>query len=413
MTGWAYGALGAPLAFVALPLYVVLPQYYSSQFGVALGVLGALLLGTRLLDALVDPLIGLWTDQMFKVSDRYVWRRAAIFAVILAIGFNALFFPPSQIAAHLPSLLAWCGIALIITYLSYSVLTVMHQSWGARLGGQELERTRWMAWRETFALGGVLLASALPSLAGMPVTAAVFIILLLIGWGALAFAPSTVSSHLSGPQASHLTLPWQTPRFKRLLLVFLINGVASAIPATLILFFINDRLQAATYQAAFLLCYFIVGALSIPLWIQAVKCWGLARSWGMAMVLAVSVFAWAATLGAGDVTAFFVVCGLSGVALGADLTLPSAMLTGVIQKAGHAGRHEGAFLGWWNAASKLNLALAAGVALPALQALGYTPGAQDPDALRALTLAYCVLPCALKIIAALSLYFFWIKREES
>ena len=258
MTGWAYGALGAPLAFVALPLYVVLPQYYSSQFGVALGVLGALLLGTRLLDALVDPWIGLWTDRMFNISDRHVWRRAALFAVILAIGFNALFFPPHQIAAYLPYLLAWCGIALTVTYLSYSVLTVMHQSWGARLGGQELERTRWMAWRETFALGGVLLASALPSLAGMPVTAAVFIILLLIGWGALAFAPSTVASNLAGPQVSHLSLPWQTPRFKRLLLVFLINGVASAIPATLILFFINDRLQATTYQAAFLLCYFNV-----------------------------------------------------------------------------------------------------------------------------------------------------------
>ena len=66
-----------------------------------------------------------------------------------------------------------------------------------------------------------------------------------------------------------------------------------------------------------------------------------------------------------------------GVALGADLALPGAMLTRVIQQAGLAGRAEGAFFGWWNGANKLNLALAAGLALPLLQALGYTPGQRD------------------------------------
>ena len=34
--GLRYGALGLPLAFVALPLYVVLPNHYASTFGVPL-----------------------------------------------------------------------------------------------------------------------------------------------------------------------------------------------------------------------------------------------------------------------------------------------------------------------------------------------------------------------------------------
>ncbi|MEW5887363.1 MAG: MFS transporter, partial [Pseudomonadota bacterium] len=54
----AYGALGFPLAFVALPLYVLLPHHYATEFGVALATLGALLLGARLFDALVDPWLG-------------------------------------------------------------------------------------------------------------------------------------------------------------------------------------------------------------------------------------------------------------------------------------------------------------------------------------------------------------------
>jgi Na+/melibiose symporter-like transporter len=130
------------------------------------------------------------------------------------------------------------------------------------------------------------------------------------------------------------------------------------------------------------------------------------------MGLAIVTFGWATQLGAGDVAAFTAVCLASGVALGADLTLPGALLTGVIQQAGHAQRAEGAYMGWWNFATKLNLALAAGLALPALQAFGYAPGVRDEAALAALTAAYCLLPCALKLAAAALLYFTWIRNED-
>ena len=39
--GVRYGALGLPLAFLALPLYVVLPSHYAQQYGVPLATLGA------------------------------------------------------------------------------------------------------------------------------------------------------------------------------------------------------------------------------------------------------------------------------------------------------------------------------------------------------------------------------------
>ena len=100
-------------------------------------------------------------------------------------------------------------------------------------------------------------------------------------------------------------------------------------------------------------------------------------------------------------------------ALGADLAVPGALLTGVIQRAGHAGQAEGAYFGWWNFATKLNLALAAGVALPLLAAFGYTPGGRDAEALQALTLAYCALPCLLKLGAAALLWTLWIAKEPS
>jgi glycoside/pentoside/hexuronide:cation symporter, GPH family len=156
----------------------------------------------------------------------------------------------------------------------------------------------------------------------------------------------------------------------------------------------------------------LCAALSMPLWLKAVGRWGLARTWLAGMLLAIAVFAWAAGLGQGDTTAFLIVCALSGVALGTDLALPSALLAGVIAGQGDQGRLEGAYFGWWNLATKLNLALAAGLALPLLDALGYSPGVRDPEALRTLGLAYAVLPCALKLAAAFTLYFLLIRQPK-
>ena len=96
-----------------------------------------------------------------------------------------------------------------------------------------------------------------------------------------------------------------------------------------------------------------------------------------------------------------------------DLALPSALLAGVIAAEGDSGQHEGAYFGWWNFATKLNLALAAGLALPLLGWWGYTPGTRSADGLHTLGLAYAVLPCALKLAAATALYGLVLRRPRS
>jgi glycoside/pentoside/hexuronide:cation symporter, GPH family len=411
--GLSYGLLGLPLAFVALPLYVILPNHYAREFGVPLATLGAVLLGARLFDAVIDPWLGRLCDRWFARSAHKVLKVCAGAAMLLAIGFVALFFPPVRGDA----LTLWALLALILTYTAYSLVSVAHQSWGARLGGDALQRSRIVAWREGLGLAGVLLASVLPVVAGLPVTTSVFVAVLIAGFVAWTRAPRpglgtqqdalAVDSRgmpLGSAQEPSLWLPLKRPAFVALMVIFVLNGIASAIPATLVLFFIQDLLQAPQkLEGAFLAAYFLAAALSIPLWLRCVGRFGLWRSWLGGMVLAVAVFVWAATLGQGDFAAFAAVCALSGVALGADLAAPPALLAGVIQNQGDHGQLEGAYFGWWNFATKLNLALAAGLALPALAWFGYTPGARAPQALHALVIAYCILPCVLKLIAAGSL----------
>jgi GPH family glycoside/pentoside/hexuronide:cation symporter len=243
----------------------------------------------------------------------------------------------------------------------------------------------------------------------------VFALALALGWWAWTCGPRPAAQAVMEPTGAHsggvagLWRPWGKPGFRRLLAVFMLNGIASAIPATLVLFFIQDRLQAPPAQEPlFLTAYFVTAALSIPLWLRAVARWGLARTWLAGMLLAISVFVWTATLGAGDAMAFLVVCALSGAALGTDLALPGALLAGVIAAEGDSGQHEGAYFGWWNFATKLNLALAAGLALPLLGLLGYTPGTRSEAGLQTLSFAYALLPCVLKLCAAAALYCYVI-----
>ena len=413
--GLLYGLLGLPLAFVALPLYVILPNHYAREFGVPLATLGAILLGARLFDALIDPLLGRLTDHLFARSAKAVLTLGALAAMLLAIGFALLFFPPAAVAHTPQTLVAWASVMLVLTYATYSALSVSHQSWGAMLGGNETERSRIVAWREGLGLIGVVLASVMPVALGLPATTAIFFIALLIGWLAWTRSvrpPARRTASHSPPTA--LTMPLKNQHFRRLLAIFMLNGIASAVPATLVLFFIQDRLQApASMEPLFLGSYFLSAALSVPVWLAVVKRIGLAASWLCGMLLAIAVFAWATQVGAGQTGAFLAICALSGVALGTDLALPGALLAGVIQANGDSGRAEGAYFGWWNFATKLNLALAAGLALPVLALFGYAPGVRDPQALSALLIAYCVLPCALKLAAALALYFLILKPTHS
>ena len=83
----AYGGLGLPLAFAALPLYVHLAPFYSGV--ISLSLLGAILLALRFLDAAIDPLIG-------ALFDRFPHPRTlvAIALPLLGLGWVGVFTLP-------------------------------------------------------------------------------------------------------------------------------------------------------------------------------------------------------------------------------------------------------------------------------------------------------------------------------
>lgn len=390
----AYGLLGLPLAFAALPVYVHVPRFYAETTGLPLALLGVVLLGARLLDAGIDPWLGWLAD---RVSRR---RMVAIALLPFAIGFVALLNPPSASPA------LWLLASLALTYLGFSAATVAYQAWGADLGHDAGERTRLTAAREGFGLLGVVLAAALPGLLASQLDEGIARLSWVLPPLLLVAAATTFSWVAAGPAAITASQPLlpslrrvvADPAFRRLLLVFVANGIAAALPATLFLFFVADVLQLTAASGALLALYFIAGAASLPLWVRLAARHGRIAAWLAAIALSIAAFAGASLLGPGDLWPFAAICLASGLALGADLTLPAAMAADLGERQGQAG----ACFGVWNFVAKLNLALAAGLSLPLLGSLGYVPG--SGAGLPALTFAYALLPLAFKALAGLLLW---------
>jgi glycoside/pentoside/hexuronide:cation symporter, GPH family len=400
----AYGMYALPLAFVALPVYVHMPALYASSTGLTLAAVGAILLATRLLDAFADPWLGSLADRMLQ---RFSYAQIILMASLpLALGFAMLVTPSTQAPA------LWLVVSLAVTYLSFSLATIAHQSWGAVMAGTAQARLAVTSAREALGLLGVVIAAALPVLLAQrfeqrawPAMAALFAVLLILACLAFRAVP-TVPHALATASAQggwHEVL--HSPRFRALLLAFLLNGIAAALPATLVVFFIEDVLQAKAYEGLFLVLYFVAGALAMPLWLKLAQRIGQTQVWMISMAIAVLSFIGALFLGPGQIAAYAVICIATGVALGADLAVPPALLASVIAASGHTGQ-EGKYFGVWSFVTKLNLALAAGLALPLLGFLGYVPGAQPPTAIQPLIYAYCLLPCAFKLMAAWAVWRF-------
>lgn len=416
----AYGALGLPLAFAALPLYVHVPRLYTESIGLPLAAVGGVLLAARALDAVSDPLIG-WAN------DRLGGRGLLVAGLaILGASLPLLLAPPATAG------LGWLFALLVLVSLGYSMASIAYAVWGAEVAPTPELRTRMVASREGFGLLGVLLAAALPGLlprllpgaagavdeaAGLAALPWVFAPLLLAcaAWTLLAAPPAPARSVHSIASLASLPAALRDGGFVRLLGVFALNGIAAAVPSATVLFFVADVLQAAELAGLFLALYFVAAACSLPLWVAAARRLGKLRAWLAGMGLAVAVFAWAGLLGAGDTWAYGLICGLSGMALGADLALPPSLLADLLARPANTPEvpraTSGAAFGWWNFVTKANLALAAGLALPLLALFGYSPGSREAGAVAALAAVYALVPLALKL-AAMALLWAWRRQLE-
>jgi Na+/melibiose symporter-like transporter len=233
-----YALPAIPIAAMTLPLYIIVPTFYSETLGLSLGAVGAALLVVRTLDAVSDPAIG-WLSDRWRPA---LGRRRGFFVMALpvaAISCVMLFWPPEKPGVlYLAFWGALLSMGFTATQLSYT-------AWGAELAGNYRERSRIAGFREAFTLVGTLIAIVLPfaigleggGLHGLAVLGLIVAAALLV-FGALTVAKVpepreyTISRLGIGEGLRHMA---RNGPFVRLIAAYFLNGLSNGIPATLFL----------------------------------------------------------------------------------------------------------------------------------------------------------------------------------
>jgi GPH family glycoside/pentoside/hexuronide:cation symporter len=392
----AYTGFAAVLSGAGLPIYIYAPKYYADTFGVSLTALGAILFGLRLFDVVQDPVLG-WIAERLRNGKAFAVNAAAVLLATSMVGLFAVTPPIDP--------LWWFGLMITGLFSAFSFLTICFYAQGiAKVSDRDGGHVQLAAWRESGALTGICLAAIAPT-ALIGFTDAPFA---AFAWG---FAAATLlvalfmwrewtpASVEQAPTPIRAILSDRITR--RLLLLALVNATPLAVSSTLFLFYVESRLDAPGWEGPLLVLFFLAAATSSPVWSALARRFGEKPVLLCAMVLAVAAFGWTLTLGAGDVTAFAVICVLSGATIGADLTLLPAMFAKRMAKIAPNG---GQGFGLWSLVSKFTLAFAAVLLLPLLEGAGFEAGPDNPQAaLAMLTWLYALVPSILKIVAIILL----------
>ena len=401
-----YGQLALPLAFAGLPLYIHAPDFYAANFGLSLGFIGVVLLAVRLLDAFADPFIG-------SLSDRYAHRRPVfmpVTAFFFALSFVALFNPPPAAEP------LWFTFCIFLATLSFSVLTINLNSIGSEIAKDNITRTNVSSIREAFGILGLFLAVLLPYVvATMQHYALIISVVTLLSMCVFIFwlLRQKNADIRNNATFGRLNL---SDVFKgdaaRFFAVYGISIFSSSLPAVLVLFYIRDYLAAEKFTGMFLAIYFLSAILFMPLWKVCARRYGARAVWFFAMGLAALSLVFAAFIGEGAIYAYAIICFFSGAALGAELMLPPAILSSLIDQSGK-NHQTSLYFGVYAFFMKIALALASVVAFTALDIAGFLPDAQNEScALITLAFLYALVPAVLKLAAMLLLYRTGEKNEK-
>ncbi len=403
----------------ALPVVLNVSHFYGEILKVPLGIMGLIFITTRVIDAVQDPVIGLISDKFTHRGPRGRLTFVALMLPLLIGGFYMLFHPPQSLFTQ-PGLLAtWLFVALFVVHLGYAGVSISYHAHGAELTDDYNERTRVTVGREVFGLIGMTLAVVLPTYftaqmgehAGYVYMGLIFIpIAVLFSLPTLLWSPPSVhppvvrenpeihvryfrdwliglapwlgrpTRNMERSTTIKTLIPFFAPLknrlFRRLLLVFIVNGAALGVAVSVMLFYVEHVLKGNKLQAGIiLLVYFGAAAASVPLWMMLSRRFSKTAAWFIAMVLTAVSMSFGVLLGAGDFIWFMPIAIITGLGIGADYGLPPSVLADIINsdEGKDTKGDTGAYFGLWALSTKLATAIGAAGSLPVAALLGFNP----------------------------------------
>lgn len=142
---YAAGSIANGVKNVSFSAYLMF--FYNQVLGVPASIVSVALAATLIIDALIDPFLGRWSDV---TSSRWGRRHPFIYAAIIPtpIFFFLVWMPPSSLSFVQAGL--WVFVTAVLTRVSISAFEISTQAMAAELTDDYKERTKLFSLRYWF-----------------------------------------------------------------------------------------------------------------------------------------------------------------------------------------------------------------------------------------------------------------------
>jgi len=435
----AYGGsdLGASLTFVAVNTWLLYALINIA--GVPALWAGAIFIAGRLVDAVTDPIMGIFGDRIRHRVGRLIFLRWG--ALPLAASFAALWWAPALSPA---GQIGYGLVTFVLFGIAYTVVQVPTMALTPELAPSYDERTALTGWRIGFGVIASMLAVAAPPL----------IVSLAVGGGELASSDPfgwrifgiafgliaaaaylttaklvrepdrpALASAASVAGGRNARAPWwsafSATGYTSVWILFLLVTLGIMTLNSMLPFFLESALLlSANEQTLVLGTLFGVAVLSFPLWGALSRRWGKrgALTLGL-LLLASATLTLVSSAPAGEVGGVLLsLTALAGIGLAAVMMLPWAMLPDVVEfDALRSGeRREGLLYALFTFGQKVAGSLGVFANAWVAATFGYVQGQalQSAETLIGIRLMTGPVAAAIFLVAAIWVWTFPITRER-
>ena len=393
ITFFLYSLPSIPLAAAQIAVYIAVPAIYSKIAAVGIGITGLVIMISRVIDMITDPILGTYLDRMVEKIGWKFWLLIGF--PLISIGIFILFNPLDGL--EIISLL----LGVIFVTLGWTFFSIPWWGIGIAISNSNSnDRFKVVSFRELLTIPGVILGLFLIHFSN--ISGEIFLIISILFLSPLFIKKIPIPNISNKKGTSYFlnikNLFKDNSNFKYLCLSYFFIGLSNGVTSILFILFVEFIIGGSPQN--FLSIYFISAFMGLPFVYMLASKYNKKRIWTSFIILACICFLPVVFLSNNSTTLFMVICIISGFCLSADLIIPSSIQADIIYKEQQQNKNVlvGKIYSVWSFIQKLSLALSAGVCLPLLGYFGFNPSEVNTQLLP-LSFAYGIIPIILRIPA--------------
>ncbi|ESQ90982.1 MFS transporter [Asticcacaulis benevestitus] len=418
-----YAAVNIPFMIMQAPAFMILPALYIKHAGLELVLVGAILTTLRVLDAVLDPVIGFLSDRTrSRLGRRKPW--ILVGAVLGGAGTLAAFQPQYSTGY------VYFTLAFFLMSLGWTLQEIAHSAWLSELSEDPGERHSLSTWRYNAGMLATAMVPLIPLTGVFKTTEMTPQVMSVAAWLVVIFLVLTIPPMLLLPNgnthsADVRKVPAKTVlrdmfRNKPFLLfvaIFTAQGLSSGMVSGLYYFYLDTYLGISGQYSYVMLSVYVLFVVGAVLWLY------LARWIDKHLIIGICILLTAVTnLGMYVIVpgpyAFWQLFGffsLAAIATAGAMAAQNAMLSDIVDfgtlQSGES--HSGNYFAALTFINKFNLAAGSGIAFVIAGLFGFSvKGANGPVAMAGFFLAIIWIPLALNVLAGLLCWKYPLNRKR-